>query len=321
MMTYFALIFFSFLFCFVAKSKKKGKLYIGSGKKISENNLAISVFFLMLWFLLACRSVEIGTDTENYQFYFDRYKHMNFFRIVEKPEPLFGVLNWLIGKVTNDFQIYMAIVAAINIIPIAFLYNQDKRHSYLKIILFVNMSVFVMLFSGIRQSIAMGIGLVAFHFVKKKKLVSFLITVIIALGFHQSAFILFAMYPLYYFRIKKKHIYYLIPLIAIVYIFNQRIFSRLLIIMRLFGTKYDEYAEIGGTGAVMMIICFAAFTIFAYIIPDATKEDNEFIGIRNYLLLATLIQCFAPLHNWAMRMNYYYILFLHYNKIHKSKSK
>ena len=167
-----------------------------------------------------------------------------------------------------------------------------------------------MLFSGIRQSIAMGIGLVAFHFVKKKKLVSFLITVIIALGFHQSAFILFAMYPLYYFRIKKKHIYYLIPLIAIVYIFNQRIFSRLLIIMRLFGTKYDEYAEIGGTGAVMMIICFAAFTIFAYIIPDATKEDNEFIGIRNYLLLATLIQCFAPLHNWAMRMNYYYILFV-----------
>lgn len=311
MLPYFIVIILSFFFCFVAKIRDKRKLIVGYGELVSKNNLAVFVFFLMLWLLLACRSVEVGTDTENYKYFFATQSNQSLSQIFNvSVEPLFKALNWLIGQVTKNFQIYLAIIGAITVIPIATLYNQDKRHSYLKIILFVNMSVFVMLFSGIRQAIAMSIGLIAFHFVKKKKLISFLITVFIAIGFHTSAFILFAMYPLYYFKLKKKHLYIIVPLIAIVYIFNRPIFTGLLNIMMLFNTRYDDYVSLGNTGAVTMIICFAAFTLFAYIIPDAQKVDDNFIGMRNYLLLATLLQCFAPLHALAMRMNYYYILFV-----------
>ena len=311
MIQYVLLLVISFLFCFVAKTREKRKLFIGSGELISENNLAVSVFFLMLCFLLAFRSIEVGTDTANYKVFFDKYSKLNFSQVFdEELEFLFGALNWFIAQFTDNFQIYLAIVAAITLIPIAALYNQDKRHSYLKIILFVNMSVFVMLFSGIRQALAMSIGLIAFHFVKKKKLIPFLITVLIAMGFHLSAFILFAMYPLYYFRLKKRHLIIIVSLIAITYIFNRQIFTGLLNIMTLIYPRYDEYMSLENTGAVTMIICFVVFTMIAYIIPDEHNEDDEFIGMRNYLLLATLLQCFAPIHNWAMRMNYYYILFV-----------
>lgn len=311
MAPYFILIIVSFFFCFVAKTKERRKLFVGFGELVSKNNLAVSVFFLMLWLLLSFRSVEIGTDTANYQLIFESYSKQSFARALNGDlEPLFGVLNWLIGTLTDNFQIYLSVVATITIVPIAILYNWDKRHSYLKIILFVNMSVFIMVFSGIRQAMAISIGLIAFYFVKKKKLISFLITVVIAMCFHSSAFMLFAMYPLYYFRLKKKHLYIIVPCIAIVYIFNKSIFTGLLNLMMLFNARYDDYAALNNTGAVTMIICFVAFTLFAYIIPDASKEDDEFIGIRNYLFLATLLQCFAPLHSLAMRMNYYYILFV-----------
>ena len=311
MLPYILLLVISFLFCFVAKTREKRKIFIGSGELISENNFAVLVFFLMLWFLLACRSIDIGKDTENYKYFFITQSNQPLTQIFNgNIEPLFIALNWLIGQLTKNFQIYLAIIGAITVIPIAVLYNQDKRHSYLKIILFVNMSVFVILFSGIRQAIAMSIGLIAFRFVKKKKLIFFLITVFIAIGVHTSAFMLFAMYPLYYFKLKKKHLYVIVPVIAIVYIFNRPIFMGLLNIMMLFNTRYDDYVSLGNTGAVTMIICFAAFTLFAYIIPDTQKVDDNFIGMRNYLLLATLLQCFAPLHALAMRMNYYYILFV-----------
>lgn len=310
MIPYFILIILTFIFGFIAK-KDKLRYSIGFGETVSKNNLAISVFFWMLWGLLACRSIEIGKDTENYKIFFDRYSSQSFVQVFEGDlEPLFGILNWGIGQLTDNFQIFLTIVATINIIPIAVLYNQDKRHSYLKVILFVNMSVFVMLFSGIRQAIAMSIGLIAYHFVKRKKLVIFFIIVCIAMGIHTSAFMLFVMYPLYYFRLKRKHLYIIIPLIACVYIFNRPIFTGLLKIMTFFNTRFSDYASLDNTGAVTMIICFAAFTLFAYIIPDEKKVDAEFIGMRNYLLLATLLQCFAPLHNLAMRMNYYYILFV-----------
>ena len=59
-----------------------------------------------------------------------------------------------------------------------------------------------------------------------------------------------------------------------------------------------------------MLILFAIFTVFAFLIPDESQLDAETIGLRNFLLLSLVIQMFAPLHTLAMRMNYYYIIFI-----------
>jgi hypothetical protein len=59
-----------------------------------------------------------------------------------------------------------------------------------------------------------------------------------------------------------------------------------------------------------MLILFAVFTAFSFIIPDERSIDSEVIGLRNFLLLVLVLQMFAPLHELAMRMNYYYIIFI-----------
>jgi hypothetical protein len=74
------------------------------------------------------------------------------------------------------------------------------------------------------------------------------------------------------------------------------------------GDKYN--AEIQETGAYMMVILFALFAVAAYFFPDEEKMDDEARGLRNFLLMAVLLQCFAPVHSLAMRMNYYYIVFV-----------
>ena len=38
--------------------------------------------------------------------------------------------------------------------------------------------------------------------------------------------------------------------------------------------------------------------------------DGELLGLRNFLLLSILLQCFATIHMLAMRFNYYYLLFI-----------
>ena len=55
---------------------------------------------------------------------------------------------------------------------------------------------------------------------------------------------------------------------------------------------------------------FVLFLVFSYFIPDDDKMDEESLGLRNILLMSTLLQCFAPVHMLAMRMNYYYIVFV-----------
>ena len=200
-------------------------------------------------------------------------------------------------------------MAAITLLPIAKLYCEDREYGFLKIILFVNMSTFVMLFSGLRQAIAISIGLIAYEFVRKKKLLWFLLTVIIAWGFHHTAFMLFLLYPLYHVTLRKRHLWFVVPVIVAVFAFNKQIFSFMTnVLSSLFGEKYDMVVE--STGAITMLVLFILLLVLSYILPDDRKIDRETIGLRNYLLLIVLLQCFAPVHSLAMRMNYYFILFV-----------
>ena len=115
------------------------------------------------------------------------------------------------------------------------------------------------------------------------------------------------MYPLYHAKITKKWLYAVIPIIVAVFIFNETIFRFLTAIL----AQYTEYdGTISSTGAYTMLILFAVFTVFSFIIPEESRMDSETIGLRNFLLLALVLQMFAPLHVVSMRMNYYYIIFI-----------
>ena len=105
----------------------------------------------------------------------------------------------------------------------------------------------------------------------------------------------------------KKHLLFIIPGLACVWIFNQQIFSFLGLILEQF-TDYDT--DITKTGSITMLILFIIFAVFSYVIPEESKMDADTIGMRNLLILVVIIQMFAPLHSIAMRMGYYYMIFI-----------
>jgi hypothetical protein len=115
------------------------------------------------------------------------------------------------------------------------------------------------------------------------------------------------MYPLYHARITKKWLYVVVPILALCFVFNRQIFGSLSLILEQY-TEYDT--EITSTGAYTMLILFGAFVVFSFLIPDENKMDAELIGLRNFLLMAFALQMFAPLHTLAMRMGYYYMIFI-----------
>ena len=94
-----------------------------------------------------------------------------------------------------------------------------------------------------------------------------------------------------------------------VFVFNAQIFGLLNTVLAQYDESY-EAIQSASTGAYMSLILFAVFAVFSYIVPDESKMDAELFGLRNFLLLTVVLQCFAPLHTLAMRMNYYYIIFL-----------
>ena len=164
---------------------------------------------------------------------------------------------------------------------------------------------FTMLFSGLRQVIAMALVAMSYKFVKEKKLLWFLIIVAFAMLFHKSAFIAFLLYPIYHMNINRVKILVATPVIGLVFVFNKPIFEFLL---RFINDYYDySYSE---TEAYTMIVLFALFVLFSYIAPDDSKMDKETIGLRNISVMALVLQIFALASTVSMRMNLYYTMLL-----------
>ncbi len=316
MFPYMILMFAPLLVYQVAVTRKENRtgkewsLSVGKEPQILYNSLIVPVFFFLLFWILALRHETLGRDIGNYHNYFDYYSNVEFSTVLkERQDILYWVLNWLVGQVTDSFQIFLAVVAAISILPIVVLYSEDKQYGFLKIVLFMNISNFVMLFSGLRQALAVSIGLIAYDCVRKKRPVRFLLFALIAFGFHHTAFMILLYYPLYYLRLRRRHLWFIIPTVGAVFVFSKQIFTFLSrVAVALMGDKYD--VEIEDTGAYTMIILLAVLAVAAYFFPDEEKMDAEANGLRNFLLMALTLQFFAPLNNLSMRMNYYFIIFV-----------
>lgn len=273
-----------------------------------KNKSALAFFFFLLTVMIMLRHESVGNDTRNYIYIFEKIANIPWGELKnESLEKGYLYFSKLVSVFSKEPQVFFGVAA---IVTSAMIYPTYKRlctDSSLTIVLFCIMSTFVMMFSGIRQMLAIGIGFIAYECTRKKKLIPFLLCVFLAMSFHSSAFMLIFMYPLFHARITKKWLLAVIPALGVIFVFNSQIFSFLNLIISRF-TRFE--GSVSSTGAFTMLLLFAVFTVFAFLVSDETKIDNETIGLRNFLLLSLVIQMFAPLHSLAMRMNYYYIIFI-----------
>lgn len=280
-----------------------------------RNKLPIILFFAMLLILLSIRSMSCGTDLPVYYDLFkihhlSLYKNISFWSLFDLTltEPGYILLEKISFFVSGgEFQFLLVVCAVISLAPLLLLYLKESNHGLLTIALFIGVAPFSLLFSGLRQSIAMGIGALCYICVKNKKPILFLLGVFVAFLFHQSALVLLLMYPVYKMNIKKQSLLFFFPFLLIILLFNQQILNAVIGLLGRFG---DVYSTTTSTGAYGFLLLLIVFTIFCFVIPDEHHLPVDSRGLRNFLLIMLIIQCFAPVHTIAMRFNYYYLIFI-----------
>lgn len=291
--------------CLTARMELRPGMTLQIGR---QSNQAMKVFWGLLVVLLVLRHDRVGIDLKTYKHIFMYIAQSDWNRAIGRsPEIGSNLLLKLLSCITDDFRWVMVVAGLLGTCFVARAYVRYTEDALLSIALFVIMPNFVLLFSGLRQAIAISIGFVAFEFVRKKKVLAFLAVVTLAMTIHISAFMLLMLYPLYYLRIRKRSMLWVVPSLGVLLAFNQQIFVILTGVLNRF-TKYD--GRVSSTGAYTMLILFACFAVFAYAIPEESQLDADTMGMRNYLMFAVVLQMFAPLHDLAMRMNYYYVVFI-----------
>lgn len=282
------------------------------GKQTAEKKasmFALDVFFLIFLAILSLRSMQVGADLKNYHYFFKQVQGIGFVDLFTfYLEPGYFVLAKITQIFTQNFQIFLALIAFLTVIPIWKMYRKESSNAYLTLILFATVAPFTVYFSGLRQILAVTLGIPAYYYTKQKKPLQFVLIVLLAYFFHQSALLLFFLYPLYHVKLTKNSFYFVAPAMLGVVFFGKEIFIFLLPFM---GERYiQRYADITSTGAYTVLLLLFVFALYAFIIPDEKKMDAETLGLRNILLLCVVIQCFAPVNSMAMRMNYYFLIFV-----------
>lgn len=270
----------------------------------------LNLFFFIFFLLLTLRSSTVGTDAMSYAQKFINSRDVGWAEWLSRgtTERGFALLTKLIGEFTGNQQVFFGVIAAIILYPIAKLYSRESEDPALTMTLFLVLPMFGMFFSGFRQSVAIALTVPAYYCVRERKKVKFCVFVALAMMFHQSALILFLLYPVYHARLTRKMLIWIIPAVLIIYQFSDIIY---LFLIRFLPDMYDgRYAEIKETGAYSMLLLFSLLLLFCYIFTDESRADDDLIGLRNILVLSVTIQCFASVNTIAMRMNYYFLIFL-----------
>lgn len=279
-----------------------------SGRR--RDRVVVVVFFAVYMLCVCLRGVSVGVDTKSYARYFDTGSVFGWdlAYYYGGSEAGFALLSGIIA-LFGGHEFFFIVTGLISVIPLVVLYYRESENGLFCCSFFLISLLFEFFFSGVRQGLAIGFGLIAFFYVQKKRPLMFLMFVAIAASMHSSAVLLLIIYPLYYARITQKWIPLVIATMIVISLTREVLFGSVLLPM--FGGDYLEgYSYLTGeSDQGNLAILFLVLAVYACIMLDPKQSDPKTLGFRNLLLLVAAIHLFTPLHPVVCRVNYYFIPF------------
>ncbi len=264
------------------------------------------IAILLMILLLGFRHPDMGWDLQAYLPIYDEigmlsWKELLILHSYPHFEQGYVLFNKFIYNTWNHYQVLLFVCATISIIPIGYCICKNSKQPLLSIIIYMALPVFLMLFSGLRQAIAIGLTVLAFQCVRNKKLILFILVVLLASLFHKSAICFLVAYPLYYIRLPEKVLiasfFALIP----IWLFSPYIFKFLTWLVR-------SDVEPDNNGAVNLFFIFVA--IYGFCICLGNSKNKLTNGTRNLFFVACAIQALAGQYSLVIRVGYYFMIYL-----------
>lgn len=207
----------------------------------------------------------------------------------------------LLSYISKDSQILLISVALISIASISYMIYKYSENCLLSYVIYLGMPVFLINYSGLRQTIAIAITVLSYSFIREKKFLKFVALVILASLFHKSAVIFLIAYPLYYSKNLSKYRRFTIIAIFLVYIFRNTLFA-------VCSKIFKQNAIPNNNQAVMLFLVLTGVYFFTVIFSAPTDEHIE--GLKNLFFMACVCQAFGGVYSIALRVGYYFMIYL-----------
>lgn len=292
-------------------------LYRTNQKKAIRNYIYVNCFVLALFSGL--RNLGVGEDTYSYYLTYhqiekESWKQLflslqNFLQNGEERDVGYPILVKFTQLFVVNFQFFLMLCAGFFYYALA-TFIKNNTNNLIEVIL--ALSIFYALFyyvfsmTAIRQSLTMAATLFCYQLIKKKKLIPFLVIILLFSTIHKSVLIYIPFYFLC--RIKSgKYLFSIILLLfPVLFIFKEKLTFLFLNI-----GGYDEYEKSDGAGTLTFTILLLVIAIGAYLRKDVILQKLP--SAKNYFIAFGLAILLLPL-SWVnpalLRITMYFSIFM-----------
>ncbi len=254
-------------------------------------------------------------DTEMYAIAFEGMHNVNSFATYAKnnlfdngfflSESGFFFTMWLVSRFTANAQIFIFLTSAFMIFCVCRFIYKNSEDVALSLLCFITLGSFTFLMNGMRQAIAMCICLLAYEYVKKKKLIPFLLVVFIAVLFHKTAFVFLIVYFFQYFKSAKSIVLYLAVSVGL-FTLIPRFIS---FYDSVTGEDYSNATtrDSGGAIAVLVYLLALALALLVFKKFEDQTDKNSFYAT---LTGAALYIARFVTNQMVERVSYFFFLFI-----------
>jgi len=300
-----------------------GKMF-SNGNAIKINSDAnrkkyIKVICFILILQSGLRNVAVGADTYAYFLKFQEIKITSWGEIYQAiteyyklgigKDPGYLAFQKIVQLVTGEYQVFLFIIAIIFFTALGnFIYKNTTRLSDAIIAFIIYSVLFYSFFSitGTRQTIATAATLYGYELIKKKRLFSFLLLILLASTIHKSVLIFIPFYFIAHIK-KTKYFYRGILLLFPIFMINKNSLANYVSVLG----DYEQYGQYEGAGTYTFTAMFLLIALVALWRSKIILKHNS--NSQHYYNAFVLALLFIPL-TWvnptAMRIVQYFSIFM-----------
>ncbi|OXM85228.1 EpsG family protein [Paenibacillus rigui] len=270
-------------------------------------NVLFALVALISMVLVAGLRKNIG-DTYFYMYSYAQNNY-NLESLVGQKDIGFNVFQMLLQTISSDPQILVFVVALLTNVLVFITYYKYSKLFELSLYVYITSGMFLMSMNGIRQFLAAAIAFAATKYIFNGNWKKYMLVVLLAAQFHQSALILI---PIYFIVRRKAWSWttsiLLVMSIMIVIGFNQ--FSSALFSV-LENSQYSDYKNFseGGTN-ILRVAVWGVPVIFAFLGRNKLRElfpQSDYVV--NMALIAFVFMIIST-QNWIFaRFTFYFGLY------------
>lgn len=294
--------------------------YVTGGDSSIYNNdkrkTQVLLMGLVMFLFAALRSYTVGQDV---QAYFSAYSTCasltslnEVFAMYLGRDPVFHGLLYFMSKISPDPQLILVVVGAVVALGFSYFTYHEKGNVLLFFMLFISLRIYSFTLSGLRQSVAIGLILIAYILLKEKRIVLYLILTFVASLFHISAIIFLIALPIV--KLKKTGIL----IVSVLVLTGLNIFTDGAITSFaakfFFQDRFSGYLARSDEKEFEVSITFFVY-LFVYVlalfgIKSINKDNQTFYQDFNVLTIGIFLSLLSQSMDNLFRIAYYFIFAL-----------